>query len=107
MGAMLSTSGVGSDHLASGSIGNQRRLPRSPFTTPAGAAVRLWELAKPVGQLPPRPARRGPPVPAGAGALGAVRAQLKKPVTGSPCTSSRGWLRWLYTNVAGLMPIEW
>src|SRR5262249_38111077 len=29
------------------------------------------------------------------------------PVIGSPWTSSRGWLRWLYTSVAGSMPMQW
>ena len=28
----------------------------------------------------------------------------KIPVTTSPFTSSRGWFRWLYTIVSGLMP---
>ena len=38
-------------------------------------------------------------------ARGLVQARM--PVTTSPLTSSRGWLRWLYTIVSGLMPTEW
>lgn len=33
--------------------------------------------------------------------------QLSSPLTTSPLTSSRGWFRWLYTIVSGLMPTEW
>ena len=28
-------------------------------------------------------------------------------VTHSPFTNSRGWFRWLYTMVSGLMPTAW
>ncbi len=34
-------------------------------------------------------------------------AHARMRLIASPCTSSRGWLRWLYTIVSGLMPTEW
>ena len=39
------------------------------------------------------------------GALHAPYARI--PCTTCPCTSSRGWFRWLYTIVSGAMPTEW
>ena len=34
-------------------------------------------------------------------------SQVSRPLTTSPFTSSRGWFRWLYTIVSGLMPTVW
>jgi hypothetical protein len=40
-------------------------------------------------------------------APGSPHHHPSRAVTGSPFTSSRGWFRWLYTMVSGLMPTAW